>query len=375
MIGHMKGSYYLYTMGKHLVFRKTGENWFKKELARFKREIEKRLDVFFQKKMQEAVKMDKEYQDFVQVLFEYTMRKGAKRIRGTLACITYKMYGGIGRSILDIATALELVHSFLLIHDDWIDQDSKRRGGDTVHKVFEKRLRITDKQKREHTSGSCAVMLGDLASLYSSELVLKSGFANDVKVRVLKNIISNLSNTVYGEYLDILNFGDIGKIKRMIENKTAFYTFVNPLTVGAVCAGADRSEIKKLEDIGRNLGIAFQIRDDILDIFGENIGKDSASDIREGKVNLLTAYALKNLKGRDLTRFKNILFKKKHLNKHDIEFIKKSIETSGSLDYNVKEAFEHKEKAQHTISKLKVKNTKYLYFLLYLSEYVVTRKK
>ena len=371
----MKGSYFLHGMGKRLISGKTEEDWFKKELTRFKRDIEKRLDVFFQKKMKESVEKDRDYQQFIQVLSEYTMRKGAKRIRGTLACITYKMYGGTRRSILDISVALELIHSFLLIHDDWIDQDLKRRGGDTVHKAFEKRLKIPDRHRREHTGGSCAVMLGDLASLYSTELVLKSGFADEVKIKILQNIVLNLTHTVYGEYLDILNFDDIDKIKRMIENKTAFYTFVNPLTVGAVCAGAGKSEIKKLEDIGRNLGIAFQIKDDILDIYGKNTGKDTASDIREGKVNLLTAYALKNLKGRDLAKFKNILFRKKHLNRYDIEFIRKSIETSESLDYNINKAFKHKEKAQHTISKLKVKNTKYLYFLYYLAEYVVMREK
>ncbi len=342
---------------------------FKKQLGKFKKEIDKELVLFFEEKV--FLPKDKEYKYFVDVLREYTLRKTSKRIRGSLCFATYRMYGGRKRFVFDVAVALELMHSFLLIHDDWIDGDKTRRGGLTVHKTFEHKFK---KQKNyEHTASSSAVILGDFASFLSQKAILDSAMPDRLKTALLKAININLLKTAYGEYLDIINSSKRNHIEKMIEYKTSYYTFVNPLIAGALCAGASKAEVEKLEEIGKSLGKAFQIYDDILDLFSNKTGKDVASDIRQGKYNFLILRALDSLKGSELQRFRKIFSGKERLNSKNIRFVKSAIETSGALEYNINKALSYREEAVQKISKLKVKNKKYLYFLYQLSDYIVNR--
>lgn len=216
--------------------------------------------------------------DAWRALNDYVLR-GGKRLRGALVLLGHKAGGGDGESAFDASIGVELLHAYLLIHDDFMDRDVERRGGPTLHVAL----------GGDHLAASLAVLLGSLCQAWGYELVGERG--SRVVSRALEEVTLGQMADLRAPTQAPLDAAGALEVQRL---KTGSYTFELPLLLGATLAGASPHVIEALEDYARPLGKAFQIADDLLGTFGapEETGKSDANDLREGKRTLLIAHAL-----------------------------------------------------------------------------------
>ncbi len=201
---------------------------------------------------------------------------------------------------LRIAAALELVQACALIHDDIIDRSDTRRGNATVHRVFEQRHRRDGwSGDPAHHGLAAAILVGDLALAWADDMALP------LPPAVAQVWAAMRTEVLGGQYLDIVNEADgdesIGAAYRVMRFKTAAYTVARPLELGATLAGAPAGLIEDLRSVGHALGIAFQLRDDLLGVFGDPdlTGKPSGDDLVAGKRTALLAVGLARATERD----------------------------------------------------------------------------
>jgi geranylgeranyl diphosphate synthase, type I len=241
---------------------------------------------------------------------EFICRPG-KRIRPILFCIGYlgfskKTPPGLYRSAL----SLELLHDFMLVHDDIIDKSDKRRGKPAMHTLLKKYLGHNKKVK--FSGQDLAIVVGDVMYGMGLDAFLAVRENPLRKEQALRKLFLAALYTGSGEFIELLlETKPIEKIRqkdiyKIYDYKTANYTFASPLTMGATLAGAKPRQIKKLHSYGMLLGRAFQIQDDIIGTFGKikEIGKSNLTDIKEGKRTLLAWYAFNhtNLLGRRIIK-------------------------------------------------------------------------
>jgi geranylgeranyl diphosphate synthase type I len=226
--------------------------------------------------------------------------RGGKRLRPAFAYWGWRAAGGSddkGAPILTAAAAIELVHASALAHDDVMDDSATRRGQLAAHRAFSKRLRDaeTARADAERFGRSAAILLGDLLLSWSDELLGGSGFKPKAIVRGRVYFDKLRTEVVAGQFLDVLaqtkGTSSASAALRVVRYKSAKYTVERPLQFGAALAKADKSLLAALSSYGVPLGEAFQLRDDVLGVFGEPTvtGKPSGDDIREGKRTLLVA--------------------------------------------------------------------------------------
>ena len=212
----------------------------------------------------------------------YSMFAGGKRLRPGLAKATFDMFGGTGDKIWLATSALEMLHTFSLIHDDLpcVDNDDYRRGKLTSHKKF---------------GEATAVMAGDALCIQAFELMGRAG--NAKAIEVLARLLGTYG-MIGGEMTDIECEGkevDLEIVDYIHYHKTAALIEAS-LLVGALLAGASESDMEIIRKYGRSIGLAFQIVDDILDIVSttEELGKDAGSDIEKGKATYPSIVGLEN---------------------------------------------------------------------------------
>ena len=231
--------------------------------------------------------------------------------------------------ILKVAAAYEILHAYLLIHDDLIDRDVERRGRPTLHKIFETYApHILKKQQREQIGIDIAIIVGDLAADLAQRMVLDTRFSDAQKLDVLEYFEQTLHTTYVGQVIDILalpdrlpSFSD-QRLRYLL--KTATYTIEAPFMAGARL-GKARINRKALHAFAQNAGLAFQLSNDVQNVFESGIAGRS-SDIREGKITLLVSYALQSRKYRkELLR----LLKKQGKTRKDVLRLRRLIELSG----------------------------------------------
>jgi len=273
---------------------------------------------------------------------EFILRKG-KRIRPTLMVFSYKGYCAsqehISPSIHYVSSCIELLHNFMLIHDDIIDRSDLRRGKPTLHKILRNAARTKDRDKLGSDLG---IVAGDIVYALAIDAFLSVKAPPKRKEKALKYFIKTAVFTAMGEFIDTLYGMD--KIEKINEKdvllnytlKTAHYTFDCPLVVGAILAGAPPKDVHRLSQFGLLMGQAFQIQDDIIGIFEhqKNIGKSILSDIEEGKKTILVCHAYHHLKGRQKKSFLSH-FSKNHKTYADLKEIKKIFISCGSLGYSL----------------------------------------
>ena len=201
----------------------------------------------------------------------YSMFAGGKRLRPGLAKAAFDMFGGKGEKIWLATSALEMLHTFSLIHDDLpcVDNDDYRRGKLTSHKKF---------------GESTAVMAGDALCIHAFEMMGKTG--NAKAIEVLAHLLGTYG-MIGGEMTDIECEGktvDLEIVDYIHYHKTAALIEAS-LLVGAMLADASKKDMEIIRSYGRSIGLAFQIVDDILDIVSttEELGKDAGSDVEKGK--------------------------------------------------------------------------------------------
>ncbi|MCZ4552529.1 polyprenyl synthetase family protein [Gordonia rubripertincta] len=225
-----------------------------------------------------------------------------KRIRAQF-CM-WGSYGATGGELVEgvpeIAAAIELFHLAALVHDDLMDSSDTRRGLPTVHRQFaaghtrEQRLGDAD----NHGSAA-AILVGDMLLSWSDDLAAMSTDSLDSRTRrTVRAMWSRMRDEAYaGQYLDMLSQTEVSTSRRrtdlILELKSAKYTISHPLRLGAAIAGGDDELLHLYDQIGLTAGAAFQLRDDLLGVFGDPqvTGKPAVDDIREGKRTLLMAVA------------------------------------------------------------------------------------
>lgn len=244
-----------------------------------------------------------------EAVYSYITR-GGKSLRPALAMIACGALGGDESRALPVAAAIEVYHTWTLVHDDVIDRDSTRRGQPTVHCEFARRA--VDEfgwppHDAEHYGRTIAMLTGDLQQAWSWSLLfdahLERGVAADVVLRLAQELASQVTPLlVEGEALDVQYSGRARHLSEdqvldMLWKKTgALYEFAGRAGAAVALndADADSPEVQALARFGSLCGAAFQIQDDILGIVGDasQLGKPVGSDIREGKTTLLTLKAL-----------------------------------------------------------------------------------
>jgi geranylgeranyl diphosphate synthase, type I len=246
-------------------------------LADIKRQVDSHLSAFFERKREHARGLSGPSEELAEALREFTMR-GGKRTRpailiaGHQAVAATKSY----EPLLDACAGLELLQSYLLVHDDWMDQDAERRGGTTLHRLF------AGKTGDVHLGASLAILAGDLGNAFAIELVAKSAARSQHGAAALEVFWTMQRDVVYGQALDLIAFRDVALIQRL---KTGSYSVKGPLLLGAVLGGANAKQRAALEKYAEPAGLAFQMRDDMLGVFGapEKTGKPAGNDLRAGK--------------------------------------------------------------------------------------------
>ncbi|MFF5563770.1 polyprenyl synthetase family protein [Streptomyces sp. NPDC012623] len=228
---------------------------------------------------------------------------GGKRIRPVLCVVGWLTVSDRPppQAVWRVAASLELFHLFALIHDDIMDASETRRGKPTAHRLLAARHR--DRGDAETLGVHAAILLGDLALGWSYELLHATGLGPTAEhlSRVWPLLNALRTETLVGQYLDLVSAGpvstalpDTAAARRVIRYKTAKYTCERPLQLGARLAGADRNVLAALSAYALPLGEAFQLRDDLLGVYGtpERTGKSVLDDFREGKHTVLAAIAL-----------------------------------------------------------------------------------
>ena len=309
-------------------------------LYRFLPSLERELTASYRRT---ARRSPREVQPFLEVNREFTLR-GGKRFRAILVLAGYYLATGRNpRPALPAAAALEHFQSWMLIHDDIIDHAEERRGGPTVHRA------VAQTHRRERREGSSedygvgiGITLGDLEEPFTVEAILSTRAPPAARLAALAEYVRMTRLTAFGQLLDIRSGAlDPGSVREedvlaVHRFKSAIYTVVSPLTIGALLGGSPRTRLRDIETFGTNIGIAFQLRDDVLGAgFDAEASGKSSNDLVEGKRTLLVVKAWASGSQVDRDRLSRVLGNAQ-ATPEDIERAREVIRGTGSLDYSEK---------------------------------------
>lgn len=276
---------------------------------------------------------------------------GGKRSRPRLVMLAYRQLGGADfPSAAQLAASYELLHSALIIHDDVIDRDFVRRGNPNVSGHYRNRaLRAgVPSAPAEHAGVSAGVLAGDLA-LSGAFRLLRSIDASVAVRRRLDEILDDaIFCSVGGEVLDIefsrtADMPSLEDITKTAHQKTSVYSFEAPLQAGAVLAGAPEPAVAALTSFGRYAGIAYQVADDVLGVFGKEsrTGKTTWGDLREGKRTALLAFAAATPEWSRIAA----LIGSAGMTAADAEYIRSVLVACGAKEYAIRLATENAQLA------------------------------
>jgi geranylgeranyl diphosphate synthase, type I len=272
---------------------------------------------------------------------EFTLR-GGKRFRAMLVLAGYHLATGRDpRPALPAAAGLEHFQSWMLIHDDIIDHAETRRGGPSLHRLMEAGHR------REKLEGSAeeygvgiGITLGDLEEPSTVESLLRVRVPPAARLAALDEYVRMTRLTAYGQLLDIRNGTlDPGRVSEddvltVHRLKSAIYTVVSPLKIGALLGGRPPRSLEDLESVGTDLGVAFQLRDDVLGAgFDADRSGKSSNDLVEGKRTLLVVRAWQRGSEADRARLGRVLGNP-HATPEDVDRAREVIRSTGSLEYS-----------------------------------------
>jgi geranylgeranyl diphosphate synthase type I len=321
---------------------------------------------------------------FNQIFCEFTkdfLLRGGKRIRPILINETYKIFSDKNLDdVFETSLFIEFIQGWILMHDDIIDHDDMRRGGPTAHKMFEGVASQYDFADTKDFGNTFGILAGDYAGLLAFEIIGKSKLSGDIIKKVLTFSSRELQNIIFGQNLDIITSKKVDytdeDILKVADYKTARYTFLIPCIAGAIMAEADQKYQDILAAYSIPVGIAFQIRDDILGLFGneEETGKSNLGDIEEGKRTMLVWKAYQQA---DLSQ-KQILdkyFGKEDITKEEGDEFKEIIKQTGALAYAEEICQEYVDRAKFELEKLPNHDSEGWQFLNWIADYMMSRDK
>jgi len=270
----------------------------------------------------------------------YLIVNGGKRLRPYMVLKSCQVLGGKSKDVMSAAGAVEMVHNFTLVHDDIMDNDETRHGVLTTHKKFGMPL---------------AILAGDVLFSKAFQVVSKSNLPSQSTNELVSRLSKACVDVCEGQLLDI-KMAESKKIPsqneyiKMISKKTAALFDVS-CSMGAICAKSKTKDIANLSSFGKNLGIAFQITDDLMGVMGDPkiTKKPVGNDLREGKKSLPILLAIKRAKGKNkkiiLHAFGNQKAKKK-----EIEIAVRIIKSLGIEKSVRNQALHYAEKAQKSLN-------------------------
>lgn len=263
-------------------------------LKEVRRDVDTRLSSLFQRKLTEAEPLGPDVVALVDALRDLTMR-GGKRFRPALLMAAYRAVDASAPDAVafDAGVALELLQTYLLVHDDWMDRDDVRRGGPAVHAMLAHHY-------GSRTMGDAAALLaGDYAAAAALEALASVKASPDRIAKAMLLFAQIQQDAIRGQQIDLA--GRSENIEVMHDLKTGSYTVRGPMLLGAILAGASAAVLARLTRFAQPLGVAFQLRDDLLGAFGDpkETGKPFGSDIRSGKKTALVDEAFARLRPAD----------------------------------------------------------------------------
>jgi len=272
-------------------------------------------------------------------VMQYIISKKGKRLRPILVILTNRLHNGSNGAALDsrklrAAAIMELLHTATLIHDDVVDGSDQRRGVPSVNSIWKNKV---------------SILFGDflLSKSLLAMLSLKS-------MRAYEIISETAVRMSQGELLGVERNKDYWIEEevyfRLISDKTASL-LAAACQLGAVSSSENEDDIESMRQFGENLGIAFQIRDDLLDILGKEkkTGKPLGSDIRDNKVTLPLIYALRNAQKKEARRIIRMI--KKKINRNGIKEIHAFVEENGGIEYAMQKSDEYGELAIQALAR------------------------
>jgi len=296
------------------------------------RDIQKELDAV----EEELNEFTKSPNKIVSEISSYLFKNAGKRIRPALLILCSKLCGYSGDEHITMSSLVETIHTASLLHDDIIDNSNKRRGQESVHTKW---------------GPNITVLLGDYLYIKTISNSLKSRHRQIVQI--LTDVSSKMIGGELNEYyvswnldIDEHNYLDI------INEKTASL-FSASCQIGGILGNAQDKEENILADFGTNLGMTFQIIDDLLDYSGDEntMGKPILSDLREGRITLPLIYTLQNDGKKNRSRILDLL-KKKELDKSSLEEILHTVQSNGALDFTFRKAGEFAAHSKELLQQL-----------------------
>lgn len=320
----------------------------KQNLVNFVGEVDGRLKLYWEEEVSKNFGFGQKQKDLVREMLlhasEHNLRS-SKRIRSALVYYGYLLGQKLKtekiqktkktNEVWRVCEAVELIHTSLLMHDDFMDRDKVRRGKPTTQVFFA--------NGDSHYGDSMAVCVGDAVLCLGYELFLEANFDRERQTKALKQLMRGITNTAFGQAFDnsLIKLGkfDSQDVLDLHYAKTALYTYQTPLLSGAILSGVSEEVIEILKNYSKYGGIAFQLQDDILGVFGdeERTGKSSNSDLLQGKVTMMYIKAIE-LANQAQRQKIDLVWGKEYATPEQIEEVKQIFRETGSYQYSVLEA-------------------------------------
>jgi geranylgeranyl diphosphate synthase type I len=286
------------------------------QLLRYREDIADSLSRQVKSSLNDLGRINAFAPELMQRLEDYALR--GKLIRGSLVPYTFDLLGGLGgerNALFDIAAAIELFQSMLLIHDDIMDQDELRRGKPSIHAQYASDGRHLKLGDPDHYGVSLGICAGDVSAFIAFGILSRLNIDDAIKGRLISFIADEMVLVGVAQMQDV-HHGEaepssvsLDAVERMYRYKTGRYTFSLAMSIGALLAGRDDSLRERLEEFGELLGIIFQIKDDEIGLYGfeEKTGKPLGSDLYEGKKTVYMQTLLEETAGDIRSRLERLL--------------------------------------------------------------------
>lgn len=288
--------------GRRAHAKRISGNAFATLLTAIKSETDCRLQSFLDARLERAEAYGKEMAELVAAVRDLCLR-GGKRLRPALLIAGYRASGKDEPldPALDAGVSLELLQAYFLIHDDWMDGDRVRRGGPAVHALLGQRLRNRSLGEKS------GILAGDYAAALAAEALSLVSIPAARRAKALACFAQMQVDAVMGQQLDVV--GRAKDVEVVYAFKTSSYTVKGPLHLGAIMAGASSRVLGALAEYAKPVGIAFQLRDDLIGVFGDPsmTGKPLGSDLRSAKQTVLLRMALQRTQGNDRKTLERVL--------------------------------------------------------------------
>jgi geranylgeranyl diphosphate synthase type I len=328
------------------------------EMERLRNKIAEEAERFLAEKRKEAEGVSPEVFEYVGMTTKHA--HAGKMMREIGMILAYKAMGGKDEgAIARASTALTMLQAYLLIHDDIMDSAETRRKNLSAWAEFREFHKKNFRSGHQKFGESVAIVAGDLFEAWAVQILSSARFAPEASNKALKAYAEAVQMTGYGQYLDIYT-GELPvtteeTVERIHKYKTAIYTVDLPLRLGFIFANAKEKDLEALWDFTLPLGIAFQMTDDIIDLYGdpEKLGKAIGGDIREGKKTIMLLYTLEHAELNELTFLKQAIANP-NITPDDINYVKGIIKRAGGCDYARQKANAYFEEALNALKDIKM---------------------